>query len=186
MPCVRRALICAMTPRARCVIVDYHTMQGDYAMPSVGETAPDFELMSDEDKPVKLSDFRGKNVVLYFYPADFTSGCELQACAFRDSYADIQQKDAVVIGISPDSVDSHKKFREALNLPFTLLSDPDFQVSETFNSLGTKEREDGSVRKNVVRGQYVIDREGKIVDAQTPVKAPESRRLALEQLEQLS
>ncbi|HEX8221069.1 MAG TPA: peroxiredoxin [Chloroflexia bacterium] len=155
-------------------------------MPSVGETAPDFELMSDEDKPVKLSDFRGKNVVLYFYPADFTSGCELQACAFRDSYADIQQKDAVVIGISPDSVDSHKKFREALNLPFTLLSDPDFQVSETFNSLGTKEREDGSVRKNVVRGQYVIDREGKIVDAQTPVKAPESRRLALEQLEQLS
>ena len=155
-------------------------------MPSIGETAPDFELTSDAGETVKLSDFRGKNVVLYFYPADFTSGCELQACAFRDSYDDLRQKDAVVIGISPDSVESHKKFREALNLPFTLLADTEFEVSEAWNSLGTKTREDGSVRKNVVRGQYVIDREGKIVDAQTPVKAPESRRLALEALEQLS
>lgn len=155
-------------------------------MPSVGETAPDFELQSDEGQPVKLSDYRGKNVVLYFYPEDFTSGCELQACAFRDSYADIEQKGGVVIGISPDSIESHRRFREALNLPFTLLSDAEGDVSQTWGAANIKTFDDGSTKLRVVRGQYVIDKEGKIVDAQMPVKAPESRRLALEALDSLS
>ena len=82
-------------------------------MPEIGQTAPDFELKNDEGHPVKLSDFRGKRVVLYFYPQDFTSGCELQACSFRDSYPDIEARNALVLGVSPDSVESHRKFREA-------------------------------------------------------------------------
>jgi len=101
---------------------------------NVGDTAPDFELLDDEGKPVKLSDFRGKKVVLYFYPADFTSGCELQACKFRDGYPQIQDKNAIVLGVSPDTVDSHRKFRAAHGLPFRLLVDRDFKVARLYNS----------------------------------------------------
>src|SRR5260221_8801321 len=101
-------------------------------MPAVGETAPDFEMLNDEGKKVKLSDLRGKKVVLYFYPKDFTSGCELQACNFRDSYPKIEDKNVVVIGVSPDSVESHKEFRKALNLPFHLLADTDAKISDAW------------------------------------------------------
>lgn len=153
---------------------------------SVGETAPDFELTSDEGKPVKLSDYRGKNVVLYFYPKDFTGGCEMQACAFRDAYPQIESSNAVVLGISPDSVESHKKFREALNLPFNLLVDDDFKVSEAWNSTTTRAGEDGIAQRWVQRGQYIIDATGKIVEVNTPVTPVESRRLALEKLETLA
>ncbi len=153
---------------------------------SVGATAPDFELTNDEGKPVRLSDYRGKNVILYFYPEDFTGGCELQACAFRDSYPQIESNNAVVLGISPDSVESHKKFREALNLPFTLLSDPDLHVSQAWDSATTKTIEDGTTIPRVQRGQYVIDADGKIVGSDAPVKPTESRRLAMETLETLS
>lgn len=153
---------------------------------SVGETAPDFELTSDEGKPVKLSDYRGKNVILYFYPRDFTGGCEMQACAFRDAYPQIEGSNAVVLGISPDSVESHKKFREALNLPFNLLVDDDFKVSEAWNSTTTRAGEDGVDQRWVQRGQYIIDATGKIVEVNTPVTPAESRRLAMEKLEALS
>jgi thioredoxin-dependent peroxiredoxin len=151
-------------------------------MPKVGDTAPDFEALTDEGKPVKLSDFRGKKVVLYFYPADFTSGCELQACNFRDAYPDIQAKNAVVLGVSPDTVESHKKFREALKLPFHLLVDSDNKLSRAWNCYGTRTGGDGKTYEGVLRGQWVIDEKGKIVDAQTPVKANESKQLALEKL----
>src|SRR5512142_2484138 len=110
--------------------------EGERDMPKVGESAPDFELLSDEGKPVKLSDFRGKKVILYFYPADFTSGCELQACSFRDAYPEIEAKNAVVLGVSPDGVDSHKKFREALHLPFHLLADTDLAQLKAWNCYG--------------------------------------------------
>lgn len=151
-------------------------------MPATGEKAPDFELKDEEGEPVKLSDYRGKKVVLYFYPQDFTSGCELQACSFRDSYPDIEAKNAVVLGVSPDSVESHKRFRETLGLPFHLLSDPDFKVSKEWDSMVTKTADDGTTRNRTQRGHFIIDENGKIVDTQAPVQAALSRKLALEKL----
>jgi peroxiredoxin Q/BCP len=151
-------------------------------MPIAGETAPDFELQNDEGKPVKLSDYRGKKVVLYFYPEDFTSGCEMQACMFRDAYPQIEEKNAVVLGVSPDSVERHKEFREALDLPFNLLADPDFKVSRAYASQVDKTLDDGTTIPRVQRGHYVIDEQGKIVDVQAPVRAAESTKLALEKL----
>ncbi len=154
-------------------------------MPNIGDMAPDFELEDDEGKRVKLSDFQGQNVVLYFYPQDFTSGCELQACAFRDTYADFKAKNAIILGISPDDADSHRKFREAHNLPFKLLVDSDLQVSKAWNSAAERTSPDGGTALRIQRGQYVIDKTGKIIDAQTPVKATESKQLALEALREL-
>jgi peroxiredoxin Q/BCP len=151
-------------------------------MPKVGDTAPDFEMLNEEGKSVKLSDFRGKKVVLYFYPADFTSGCELQACSFRDAYPEIEAKNAVVLGVSPDTVESHKKFRDALKLPFHLLVDKDFQVTKAWDAFGSRTYPDGKTHTGVQRSHFVIDEKGKIVDAQTPVKANESTKLALEKL----
>jgi peroxiredoxin Q/BCP len=151
-------------------------------MPSVGETAPDFEMLNDEGKRVKLSDFRGKKVVLYFYPNDFTSGCELQACSFRDAYPQIEAKNAIVLGVSMNDVDSHKRFREALNLPFHLLVDEGGKISKAWDSYGTKTYPDGKTFTGIQRSHFVIDENGKIIDAQTPVKANESTKLALEKL----
>lgn len=148
-------------------------------MPNVGEPAPDFELINDEGKQVKLSDYRGKKVILYFYPQDFTSGCELQACSFRDSYPDITAKNAVVVGISPDDQESHKKFREALNLPFNLLVDVDAGLAKAWDCYGTRTLADGSTYTGMKRAQFVIDEQGKVVDVQNPVKATESKTLAL-------
>jgi peroxiredoxin Q/BCP len=151
-------------------------------MPDIGEKAPDFELIDDEGQTEKLSDYRGKKVILYFYPEDFTSGCEMQACQFRDAYEEIRGKNAIVLGVSPDSVESHRKFREALELPFHLLSDPDFKVIKKYGAASTKTYDDGTTKDRVQRSHFVIDEEGKIVDAQSPVQAAQSKRLAVERL----
>jgi thioredoxin-dependent peroxiredoxin len=150
-------------------------------MPTIGEQAPDFELLNDEGKPVKLSDFRGQKVVLYFYPKDFTSGCELQACRFRDGYEEIEAKNAIVIGVSADDVESHKNFRHALNLPFQLLVDVDFIQAKAWGAYGTRQYPDGEFT-GILRSQYVIDEDGKFIDVQAPVKAPDSYNLALKAL----
>lgn len=150
-------------------------------MPAVGETAPDFEVFSDEGKKVKLSDYQGRKVVLYFYPEDFTSGCELQACAFRDHYAEIQGKNAVVLGVSADSVMRHKEFREALHLPFNLLVDDSLALCKAWDCYGPK-MVNGQESVGIIRGQYIIDENGKVVAKQTPVKATESLNQALELL----
>jgi peroxiredoxin Q/BCP len=121
-------------------------------------------------------------VILYFYPKDFTSGCELQACNFRDAYPKISENNALVLGISADDQPSHAKFRESLNLPFTLLVDEEAMISKAWNCYGTKTYPDGSTFTGVQRAQFIIDEAGKIIDVQNPVKAPESRILALKAL----
>src|SRR5579859_1688632 len=151
-------------------------------MPALGENAPDFEMVNDEGKSMKLSDLRGKKVVLYFYPADFTSGCEFQACSFRDIYPQIEAKNAVVLGVSPDDVESHQKFREALKLPFHLLVDKDNSLSKAWDAFGTRTLIDGKTYEGVKRSHFIIDESGKIADVQAPVKANESAKLALEKL----
>ncbi len=147
----------------------------------VGDTAPDFTLPDENGKPVKLSSFRGKRVVLYFYPKDFTPGCTTQACGFRDNYVEIQEKNGVVIGISPDSTASHLKFRTEYNLPFVLLSDPDHVVAEKYGVWGEKNLY-GKKSMGILRSHFVIDEKGKIVDAQIKVKADASPELAMQSL----
>ena len=97
-----------------------------------GKPAPDFELQSDEGETVTLSSFKGKTVVLYFYPKDNTSGCTTQACAIRDAWSEFEKAGAVVLGVSPDGVGSHQKFKGAFDLPFTLLADQDHAVAEKY------------------------------------------------------
>ena len=104
-----------------------------------GKPAPDFELTSDSGDTVKLSDLRGKPVVLYFYPKDDTPGCTTQACAIRDSYDDFAERGAVVLGVSPDTETSHVKFKEKYGLPFTLLADPEHEVAEKYGDVGRAE-----------------------------------------------
>ncbi len=144
----------------------------------IGDTAPDFTLPDENGKPVKLSSFRGKRVVLYFYPADFTPGCTTQACGFRDHYAEIEEKNATVLGISPDSTESHMKFRTKYNLPFILLSDPNHAVASKYGVWGEKNLY-GKTSMGILRSHFVIDEKGKIVDAHVKVKADESPELAL-------
>jgi peroxiredoxin Q/BCP len=151
-------------------------------MPIVGEQAPDFEMVSDEGKQVKLSDYRGRKVILYFYPKDFTQGCELQACAFRDLYDQITAKNAVVLGVSADDVETHQRFREALNLPFNLLVDEDFETAKAWNSFGPRQRADGTTVVGVLRSHFIIDENGVFTDVQSPVSAAQSAKLAVEKL----
>ena len=101
-------------------------------MVAEGQPAPDFELQSDSGETVRLSDLRGKPVVLYFYPKDDTPGCTTQACSIRDEWSEFERAGAVVLGVSPDSEESHAKFRQKHGLPFTLLADPDHQLTEQY------------------------------------------------------
>ena len=147
----------------------------------VGDVAPDFELSSDSGKKVKLSDFRGKRVVLYFYPKDDTPGCTTQACGFRDAYPQIEEQNAVVIGISPDDETSHVKFKTKYNLPFVLLADPDHKVAEAYGVWGDKSMY-GKVFKGVIRSHFVIGKDGKLVDVQAKVSPKDSVERALDVL----
>jgi peroxiredoxin Q/BCP len=105
---------------------------------SEGEPAPDFTLETDSGEQVSLADFRGKPVVLYFYPKDDTPGCTTQACGIRDAYGEFEQAGAVVLGVSPDTAASHVKFKEKYGLPFTLLADPEHEVAERYGVWGEK------------------------------------------------
>src|ERR687886_536891 len=124
-----------------------------------GKPAPDFELTSDSGERVKLSDFRGKPVVLYFYPKDDTPGCTAQACGIRDSYEVFSERGAVVLGVSPDDESSHVKFKEKYGLPFTLLADPEHKVAEEYDVW--KEKNFGGRKyMGVERSTFLIDSEG--------------------------
>jgi peroxiredoxin Q/BCP len=127
-----------------------------------GTIAPDFTLPADGGGEVTLSDYRGKKVVLYFYPKDDTPGCTTEACNFRDDYSDILAAGAVVLGVSPDSVASHDKFRLKFELPFALLSDPDHHIAETYGAWGEKKMY-GKTYLGIIRSTFIIDEEGKIV-----------------------
>ena len=126
-----------------------------------GESAPDFTLAADDGRQVKLSDLRGKPVVLYFYPKDDTPGCTREACAFRDRTPELQAKGAVVLGVSPDDVASHGKFRDKYSLNFPLLADTDHHVADTYGAWREKNMY-GKISMGIQRSTFVIDREGKI------------------------
>lgn len=147
-------------------------------MVEVGEQAPQFELTSDKGETVKLSDFQGRKVVLYFYPKADTPGCTTQACALRDAYPQIEAKDAVVIGVSPDEPKALAKFREKHNLPFILLSDPDHAVAEAYGAWGEKTMY-GKKYEGLIRSHFGIDADGRLSEAQVQVKPLSTADLAL-------
>jgi peroxiredoxin Q/BCP len=146
-----------------------------------GDPAPDFAVQNDQGETVQLGDFRGKRVILYFYPKDNTPGCTTQACNFRDSYPAITDKNAVVLGVSPDSAKSHGNFKSKFSLPFPLLVDSDHKLSESYGVWQEKSMM-GRKYMGVVRSHFVIDEHGRIVDAAYNVKAPESASRALKTL----
>jgi peroxiredoxin Q/BCP len=135
-----------------------------------GEPAPAFTLTSDAGEPVSLSDFRGQPVVLYFYPKDDTPGCTAQACGIRDAYEEFERAGAVVLGVSPDSVARHVKFKEKYELPFTLLADPEHEVAERYGVWGEK-RFAGKKYMGVSRSTFVIAPDGTVAKAMHDVKA---------------
>ncbi|TYQ12774.1 UNVERIFIED_CONTAM: peroxiredoxin Q/BCP [Acetivibrio alkalicellulosi] len=122
----------------------------------------DFILPDSEGKEVSLSSFKGKKVVLYFYPKDNTPGCNKEACSFRDVYDDILETGAVVIGVSPDSTASHEKFKSKFGLPFFLLSDSDHKVAEAYGSWGEKKMY-GKSYMGIIRSTFIIDETGTII-----------------------
>ena len=121
-----------------------------------GIPAPDFELLDDTSVPRRLSDFRGKNIVLYFYPADDTPGCTKEACNFRDDYSAYEQAEVVILGISPDSVKSHVKFKKKFQLPFPLLADEGHKVCDLYGVWGPKKLM-GREYEGVLRTTFLID-----------------------------
>jgi thioredoxin-dependent peroxiredoxin len=134
-----------------------------------GQEAPDFELMSDSGERVRLSQFRGKPVVLYFYPRDDTPGCTAQACGIRDNYDHFEERGAVVVGVSPDEETAHVKFKRKYGLPFTLLADPEHQVAEQYGIWGEKKYM-GRTYMGIERSTFVIDNDGRIAKVLRRVK----------------
>ena len=148
---------------------------------SVGDAAPDFTLPSDTDGDVSLSSFRGKKVILYFYPKDNTPGCTTQACDFRDRAELLASKDAVVLGVSKDSLKSHGNFRTKYDLNFPLLSDPELGVHEAYGAYGEKTMY-GKKTMGVKRTTVVIDEEGKVAFIKHNVRSKGSVDRAIDQL----
>jgi peroxiredoxin Q/BCP len=134
-----------------------------------GQEAPDFELTSDAGERVRLSQFRGKPVVLYFYPRDDTPGCTAQACGIRDSYDEFEHRGAVVLGVSPDEESSHVEFKQKYGLPFTLLADPEHEVAERYGVWGERKYM-GNTYMGVERSTFLVDPEGRIAKVMRRVK----------------
>ncbi|WP_303857189.1 thioredoxin-dependent thiol peroxidase [Aminicella lysinilytica] len=139
-------------------------------MLETGTKAPAFELPDQDGKLHKLEDYRGKKVILYFYPKDNTPGCTKQACGFSDRYPQFMENGAVILGVSKDSVASHKKFADKYGLVFTLLADPERKVIETYD-VWKEKKNFGKVSMGVVRTTYLIDEDGIIIKANDKVKA---------------
>jgi peroxiredoxin Q/BCP len=151
---------------------------------SVGVTAPEFTLPDQDGKEHKLSAYRGKPVVLYFYPKDDTSGCTKEACGFRDDYSAYQEAGVVILGVSPDSPKSHTKFIAKYELPFTLLADTEREVLKLYGAWGLKKMY-GREYEGVLRTTYLIDADGKIAKVYEKVKPAAHSAQILADLEQV-
>ena len=150
-------------------------------MLETGTKAPDFELPDQNGKVHKLSDYKGKKVILYFYPKDNTSGCTKQACGFGERYPQFKEKGAIILGVSKDSVASHKKFEEKYGLPFTLLSDTELDVIKAYD-VWKEKKNYGKVSMGIVRTTYLIDEDGMIIKAMDKVKAADNPQEMLDVL----
>ena len=138
-------------------------------MLKAGDPAPDFEAVLDSGDKVSLNQFRGKNVVLYFYPKDNTPGCTREACDFRDNISSLEEKNTVILGVSPDSVKSHQKFKDKFELPFPLISDEAKDVAQAFGVWREKKMY-GKTRMGIVRSTFIIGPDGLISKAYDSVK----------------
>lgn len=150
-------------------------------MLNIGTKAPAFSLPDQDGVMHSLTDYAGKKVILYFYPKDNTSGCTAQACGFADLYPAFTEKGAVILGVSKDSVSSHKRFQEKYGFPFTLLSDPELQVIQAYGVWGEKKMA-GKIGMGVIRSTYLIDENGIIVKALGKVKAADNPQQMLDEL----
>jgi len=150
-------------------------------MLEVGIKAPDFTLPDQNGNMHSLSEYRGKKVILYFYPKDNTAGCTKQACGFAERYPQFTEKGAVVLGVSKDSVASHKKFEEKYGLPFTILSDPELVAIQAYD-VWQEKKNYGKTYMGVVRTTYLIDENGKIVKVFEKVKAADNPEQMLGEL----
>ncbi len=139
---------------------------------SIGQIAPDFTLLDQTGKEHRLSDYQGKYVLIYFYPKDDTPGCTTEACSLRDSWSQFKKHNAVVLGISTDSVKSHEKFVAKFDLPFTLLSDSDKKVVELYGVWGLKKFM-GRAYEGTIRSSFLVDPDGKLVAMYPKVKPAE-------------
>ena len=150
-------------------------------MLETGTKAPDFTLPDQNGEMKSLSDYSGKKIILYFYPKDMTAGCTKQACGFAELFPQFSEKDAVIIGISKDSVSSHKKFEEKYGLPFTLLSDTEKTVIQAYD-VWKEKKNYGKISMGVVRTTYLIDEKGIIIKAFGKVKAADNPAQMLKEL----
>lgn len=155
--------------------------KGDVHMLEVGSKAPDFRLPDQNGDYHTLEEYRGKKVILYFYPKDNTSGCTKQACGFAERYPQFLEKGAVVLGVSRDTVASHKKFETKYSLPFTILADPELSVIQAYD-VWKEKKTAGKVSMGIVRTTYLIDEDGMIVKAYGKVKAADNPQQMLEDL----
>jgi thioredoxin-dependent peroxiredoxin len=149
----------------------------------IGQRAPDFNVMNNKGENVKLSDLKGKKVVLYFYPKDDTPGCTTEACAFRDGIDQIKKRGAVVLGVSADSVDSHKKFIDKFDLNFPLLADTDKKMVEAYGTWKEKSMY-GKKYMGIERTTFIIDEQGKISHIFPKVKVNEHYEEVLQALKE--
>ena len=142
-------------------------------MLKIGDSVPDFELMTDTGDPLKMSDLRGRRVVLFFFPKADTPGCTKQACGFRDRFPRIETANATVLGLSPDQPKALAKWREKESLPYTLLSDPEHEVADAFGAWGEKSMY-GKTYMGILRGHAIIGPDGKIEDLRVKISPEES------------
>lgn len=155
--------------------------------PKIGSIAPDFESQTDAGETIKLSDYKGKKVILYFYPKADTPGCTKQACNFRDNYGAFEERDVVVLGVSYDTVEEQKAFKEKFNLPFTLIADPEHQISALYSVWDEHEitTKSGNIRTytGIFRSTLVIDGEGKVIDSRWGVDPTSDTQVVLDILD---